>query len=109
MLATFCPCALLGRTSSRLRDPELKESNYINGDCCIYLASNYCYLCWVPLMFKRRHTRQKFGISGSGCNDCMAACFCPCCLLVQQEKEVETQYTRLQSKYQAPEAMKYSQ
>lgn len=60
-------------------------------------------------MMKRRAIRQRFGIGGSSFNDCVAACFCPCCLLVQQEKEVEAQYTRLQLGYEAPEAMKYPQ
>ncbi|KAJ5526582.1 cell number regulator 11 [Penicillium frequentans] len=108
-LAWCCPCALLGRTSSRLEDPALKEYSYMNGDCCIYAATHYCYLCWVPLMMKRREIRRHFGIGGSSCNDCILACACPCCLLMQQEKEVEAQYVRLQSGYQAPAGMEYPQ
>ena len=36
----------------------------------------------------RRDIRQKYGIPGNGCGDCMVVAFCPCCALVQEEKEV---------------------
>ncbi|KAJ5175409.1 PLAC8-domain-containing protein [Penicillium canariense] len=77
--------------------------------CCLYAATHYCHLCWVPLMMKRREIRQRFGIGGSSCNDCIVACACGCCSLMQQEKEVEVQYARLQSGYQAPAGMEYPQ
>ncbi|KAJ5627761.1 hypothetical protein N7490_009989 [Penicillium lividum] len=85
-----------------------RKNIYVNGECCIYAASHYCYLCFVPLMMKRRQIRERFGIKGSSCNDCMMACFCPCCLLVQQEKELEAQCLLLESGYQAPKGMEYA-
>ncbi|KAJ5753121.1 hypothetical protein N7520_010038 [Penicillium odoratum] len=109
LLASFCSCCLLGKSASRLKSPALKEYSYVNGECCIYAASHYCYLCWIPLMMKRRQIRERFGIKGSSCNDCMVACFCPCCLLVQQEKELEAQCLLLESGYQAPKGMEYAE
>jgi len=39
-------------------------------------------------MMKRQEIREKFGIEGSGGSDCFTAYCCPCCALIQQEKEV---------------------
>lgn len=40
-------------------------------------------------MMKRQEIREKYGIKGSGGSDCFEAYCCPCCSLIQQEKEVE--------------------
>jgi hypothetical protein len=58
-------------------------------------------------MIKRGEIRRRFGIEGSGCGDCASAYCCPCCVLVQHEKELEVQSTRVQTGYQAPAAMAY--
>ncbi|PKY08988.1 PLAC8-domain-containing protein [Aspergillus campestris IBT 28561] len=104
-----CPCCLHGKTSSRLRDPALKNGKSMNGDCCIYLLTAYLGFHWVPLMFKRGELRERFGIQGSGCGDCASAYFCPCCSLMQHEKEVDDQSGRMQAPggYQAPPGMAY--
>ena len=77
--------------------------------CCIYLLTAYLGAQWVPLMFKRREIRERFGIKGSGCGDCASSYFCPCCSLMQHEKEVDDQSGRMQAPggYQAPPAMAY--
>ncbi|KKK18037.1 hypothetical protein ARAM_000765 [Aspergillus rambellii] len=105
------PCGLYGRATERLRDPTLKDGNYINSNCCLFVLSSYCGLHWVLLMMKRAELREKFGIRGSVGEDCILSCCCPCCVLVQQEKELDAQAAFLQAGpgYQAPAAMEYPQ
>ncbi|KAF4210518.1 hypothetical protein CNMCM8980_006314 [Aspergillus fumigatiaffinis] len=103
------PCCLFGKTQSRLRDPALKEHQYVNGDCCLYALSSYCGLYWVLLMIKRGQLRERFGIQGSTFQDCWQSCLCPCCTLVQNEKEVEARSNNTQVGYQPPSGMAYPQ
>jgi len=42
---------------------------------------------WILQALKRNEYRHKHGISGNGCSDCMGAACCPCCGLVQEEKD----------------------
>ena len=35
--------------------------------------------------------RDGYGIVGNGCSDCFASWCCPCCALVQEDKEVEVE------------------
>ncbi|RMJ23991.1 DUF614 domain protein [Aspergillus sp. HF37] len=109
-LVGWClPCFLFGKTSSRLNDPALKEESAANGDCCIYCLSTYCGLYGIVLMLKRGELRKRFGIEGSGLKDCVGSCFCPCCTLVQHEKEVEAKSRTMQAPYQSPAGMAFSQ
>ncbi|GFF65859.1 cell number regulator 11 [Aspergillus lentulus] len=109
-LVGWCaPCCLFGKTQSRLQDPALKEHQYVNGDCCLYALSSYCGLYWVLLMIKRGQLRQRFGIQGSTFQDCWQSCLCPCCTLVQNEKEVEARSNNIQVGYQPPSGMAYPQ
>ena len=39
-------------------------------------------------MKQRGEIREKYGIEGSGCGDCCTAFWCPCCAMVQNDKEV---------------------
>jgi hypothetical protein len=41
------------------------------------------------LLSKRSEIRTKYGIRGDSSDDCCQSCWCPCCVLVQQEREVE--------------------
>lgn len=60
-------------------------------------------------MLKRGELRKRFGIEGSALKDCAGSCFCPCCTLVQQEKEIETRSGTMQAPYQSPTGMAFSQ
>jgi len=42
-------------------------------------------------MISRSKMRRQYGIKGNGCNDCLVSCFCGCCALVQEDKEVKAQ------------------
>lgn len=41
-------------------------------------------------MMQRGEIRQKYGLKGNGCTDCLMACCCMPCDLTQQDKEVKT-------------------
>ncbi|KAL4934278.1 PLAC8 family protein [Aspergillus undulatus] len=110
-LSCCCTCLIYGQQSERMEDPALKEGSYVNGDCCLFTLASFCSLHWVLLMMKRRDMREKFGIKGSVGKDCLLSCCCTCCVLVQHDKELDTQAARFQTPvgYQAPSAMAYSQ
>jgi hypothetical protein len=40
-------------------------------------------------MMQRGEIRQKYGLKGNGCTDCLMACCCTPCDLTQQDKEVK--------------------
>jgi PLAC8 family len=60
---------------------------------------------------QRSNTRAKYGIEGNACEDWLAACCCPCCALVQEDKEAFVRQTGTDPKtgqqYVAPAGMTY--
>jgi len=87
---TFCSCFVYGKTKARLRDPTLAGYERINNDCLIFVASSLC--CgWGPMIFqflKRQEVRAKYNIRGDTVTDGLFSCFCGCCSIIQDEKEV---------------------
>ena len=55
--------------------------------CCGWYCLACCGFSWVFQSVKRNAYRHKHGIEGSGCMDCLASACCPCCGLMQEEKE----------------------
>ncbi|OGM48482.1 DUF614 domain protein [Aspergillus bombycis] len=103
------PCCLFGKTQSRLDDPQLKEYSYMNGNVLLSLLPHSpSSFHWVLLMIRRGEIRQRFGIEGSGVGDCCSSYWCPCCVIMQHEKEIEAQSERPQTGYQAPTGMAYA-
>jgi hypothetical protein len=54
--------------------------------------------------------RERLGIEGSGATDWLASCCCPCCGLVQEEKESLLKQEAIDAKnaqYSAPSGMAY--
>jgi Cys-rich protein (TIGR01571 family) len=89
LVGTFLPCLLLGKTSERLRDPTMASYEPLNTDCMLHCGINYLTGCgWIWVMMKRGEIRERYGIKGSGMDDCCASYWCSCCSLIQQEKEV---------------------
>lgn len=39
--------------------------------------------------FTRGNMRHDYDIDGNACSDCLTSWCCPCCVLVQEHKEVE--------------------
>jgi len=59
-------------------------------------------------MMKRGEIREKFGIEGDGMGDCCTAYWCPCCTLIQNDKEVAARLPEhgvIQQGYQAQSGM----
>ncbi|KAI1439739.1 PLAC8-domain-containing protein [Annulohypoxylon stygium] len=90
ILGTFAPCLLVGRTSSRLRDPTDPSPEYFNGDCIIHGGLTLIFSGWIFSMMKRTEIRERFGIPGSGCGDCCAAFWCQCCQVIQADNEINS-------------------
>ncbi|KAH6884982.1 PLAC8 family-domain-containing protein [Thelonectria olida] len=89
-LATFLPCILLGKTADRIRDPTMETADTCNTDCMIFCGIQSLTGCgWIYAMMKRSEIRKRFGINGSGTNDCCASYWCSCCTLIQQDNEVK--------------------
>jgi len=44
---------------------------------------------WILQMMQRGEVRSKYGLKGDGCTDCLCACCCVPCDLVQQDKEAQ--------------------
>ncbi|EEQ27502.1 PLAC8 family protein [Microsporum canis CBS 113480] len=64
----FCPCFVFGRNQHRRRDPAMTDFNYFNGD--------------------RVETRKQYGIEGNEVLDFAGSCCLPCCMLIQEDKEI---------------------
>lgn len=45
-------------------------------------------LSWILPLLNRGEVRADYGLTGNGCKDCLCACCCAPCDLLQQEKEV---------------------
>lgn len=74
MGAWFCSCFLHGRTSQRLdKFPSTEKPDLCDGNCAIWCLSAYCGLSWIPQMLKRGKLRDRFGIQGNACNDCLVS------------------------------------
>ncbi|KAI0017369.1 PLAC8-domain-containing protein [Xylariomycetidae sp. FL0641] len=90
LLAWCIPCVLLGQTSERIRDPSMQDADMLNSDCLIHGAITCFTGCgWIYQMMKRTEIRERYDIPGSGCGDCCASYWCPCCTLIQQDNEVK--------------------
>ncbi|KAI8956061.1 PLAC8 family-domain-containing protein [Xylaria longipes] len=71
LLGWCLPCLLLGQTSERIRDPSMQSADMLNSDCLIYTAISCFTGCgWIYAMIKRGEIRERYGIKGSGCDDC---------------------------------------
>ncbi|KAI9811073.1 MAG: hypothetical protein M1827_005655 [Pycnora praestabilis] len=87
-MAYWCPCILYGKTHARLDDPTLSNYSACNGSCIGWFALATCGFQWVLQMINRGDVRARYKLDGSGAGDCLRSYCCPCCVLVQEEKEV---------------------
>ncbi|OJD22085.1 hypothetical protein ACJ73_06572 [Blastomyces percursus] len=129
LMGWCCPCVLFGKTQARLDDPSLANFSPINDNCLIFCGMNCFAVAWLLLVKRRTELREKYGITQthlekflkwepgtiktkhnyeeSLVQDCLASFFCPCCVVVQQEKEVLARQAAGQTGYQKPQAMSY--
>ncbi|KAL2809131.1 hypothetical protein BJX63DRAFT_435442 [Aspergillus granulosus] len=110
LMGWCCPCILFGKTQSRLEDPSLSNYSPINDNCLIWCGLNCCGASFLIRTKKRDELRKRYnitethlervlkmepgtiktkhGVEGSLVEDCLGSFFCPCCGVVQEEKEV---------------------
>lgn len=105
-----CPCFAFGKTQHRLEDPSLATYKSVNAPCGIFCLLAYVGgFSWVYQMMKRTEMRQAYNIKGSAAWDCLASCCCPCCTIMQMDKEVVSRQAQgaaaMQQGYQAPQGM----
>jgi hypothetical protein len=72
-------------------------------------ALSCCGLWWILQTIKRSDMREQLGIQGSGFGDCCASYCCPCCALMQEEKEMvrKSEMVTHTAEYQPPQGMMY--
>eukprot|EP00808_Paulinella_micropora_P018383 g11653.t1 len=76
--ACFCPCCSYGSINEKLGNGYC--GNCLLFFCCIHFQC-FCH------MGVRSQIREKYGIE-DGCNDCCITFCCPCCALIQEEREL---------------------
>ncbi|KAJ6479174.1 PLAC8-domain-containing protein [Mycena vulgaris] len=95
-VAWFVPCIVYGRNRARFQaldsyggvstDPT---DGFLGGDSLMYCAAQ-CFGCGGCVgMIGRGQTRARYGIHGSGFNDCLLSCCCAPCELTQESREIE--------------------
>ncbi|KAK3320167.1 PLAC8 family-domain-containing protein [Cercophora scortea] len=90
LLATFCPCFVVGSTADRMRDPTMATANVTNNECLEFGILNFLTGCgWICVMRHRTQIRQRYGIAGSETNDCCTSYWCACCAIIQHDNEVK--------------------
>ncbi|KAF2668240.1 PLAC8-domain-containing protein [Microthyrium microscopicum] len=105
--AFTCPCILAGRTYNRINspnDPHQTSSNVYCWSCAglslLFLGGAPAW--WFLLNSTRKEIRYRYHIKDSGWNDCWKPLICPCCVLIQEEKEVIARENLLKEKDQPP-------
>lgn len=79
MAAWWCPCFLYGRVSQRLdQNPNDDTPGMCNGPCWLMCGASCLHLHWLVALFKRGDTRNKFGVKGDGCTDCLVRSVATC-------------------------------
>lgn len=83
--ACWCPCIQFGTNEEKLGE----------GNCCLCCTFYYFFsgFSFCFLWNQRSKVRAKYGIVGSGCNDCCVASFCSSCSLCQVSREINYQLT----------------
>ncbi|KAJ2978560.1 hypothetical protein NQ176_g3755 [Zarea fungicola] len=111
MGAWCCTCFAFGRASDRLRafpDTDTDNFSLFNGSCFMFTLASMCSLSCIPVWMQRKDLREKFGIRGGGCGDCMvASCCLPCAVSqinMELKKRAEKQQNVVQTKGYAPPA-----
>ncbi|PNH09554.1 Protein PLANT CADMIUM RESISTANCE 3 [Tetrabaena socialis] len=80
------PCAY-GSNVSRM-PPSVICGGSCVGACFAYMGMTALGLPCLLHMCSRGYVRQKYGIPGDGCTDCLATCCCPLCAMCQEGREL---------------------
>ncbi|CAG8536336.1 4991_t:CDS:2 [Ambispora leptoticha] len=60
----------------------------VSQTCSCFLYST-CIFYGCLGMFNREQIRKTLGIKGGACSDCFAHSFCPCCAMIQENRELK--------------------
>jgi len=78
IFATFVPCYVEGKVAEKVGE-----------SCFAYGAFMFVpILNIVTRVMIRGMVRQQKSIAGDSCNDCCMSCFCGCCSLIQEAREL---------------------
>ncbi|KAH6621734.1 PLAC8 family-domain-containing protein [Boeremia exigua] len=89
-LTWWCPCVVYGRTRHRMKaNGNMNTYSCCNTSCAAFAGMGIVGLSWILPLLNRGEVRAEYGLNGNGCKDCLCACCCAPCDLLQQEKEVE--------------------
>jgi Cys-rich protein (TIGR01571 family) len=104
---------MFGKTEHRLANfphaPEDSGYSCCNASCMIMCFAIGFLVPGLPLWMQREKVRQKFGIRGGGCLDCVATWCLPCCTQIQQDNELQEQARLLTASNAANNAQVYQQ
>jgi len=78
--AFLCPCCAFARVVRNMED----RSGCCRGCCC--LVCPFSVFIRAPY---RKQLRVKYNLPAKPCNDCCTACWCPCCALAQELREIK--------------------
>lgn len=92
-LGVFFPCILYGKTQARLTSLSRGEDiNKVNNTCssasCWSWIGGLCICSFLPTSLQHSRIRAMYNIMGNRPNDCARAYFCPCCSLIQADREL---------------------
>ncbi|CAN8258883.1 unnamed protein product [Cochlearia groenlandica] len=85
-ITCFCPCITFGRIANILDEGEN------SCEVCGLFYGAICFVLLMPCLYSctyRTKIRSKFGLSESPCSDCATHCFCECCALCQEYRELQ--------------------
>ncbi|KAF2643635.1 hypothetical protein P280DRAFT_466402 [Massarina eburnea CBS 473.64] len=89
-LGWCCPCILHGKTRHRTKnDGDMSKYSCCNGSCMGFCGLTMLGLSFILPWTSRSDIRVKYVLDGNGCSDCLCACCCQPCDVIQQAKEVE--------------------
>ena len=57
--------------------------------CAAFTGLTCVGFSWILPLMNRGDMRAKYNLTGNGCKDCLCACCCGPCDLMQQDKEAE--------------------
>ncbi|KAL7926947.1 PLAC8 family domain-containing protein [Trichoderma austrokoningii] len=107
----FCPCIVYGKSQARLHN-KLDNYSCCNGSCCLFAVLFHLGCQCIPATMQRGAIRERHNLEGGGFGDFCKSCWCTCCVLMQNEKELEQRESLLRGStqgYQPNDGMVYPQ
>jgi len=92
VLGLCCPSVLYGLAVEKLARPhECVVGGTFLGACLVHASCGIC-----ATFIARGAFREKYGIKGDCCTDCLIAYFCDCCAVIQMYNHIYSEQQRRQ-------------